>query len=161
VVWIATHEQRQPGPPVTTFEECVAAGYPVLESYPPRCLTLDGETFTQEIGNELEKSDLIRIDHPRPNQTITSPLTLSGRARGQWYFEATFPVRLLDADGTILAESDATAQGEWMTEEFVPFTATLEFTAPAATSGTLILVRANPSGDPARDEELIVPVRLR
>jgi len=36
-------------PPVSSFEECMTAGYPVMESYPRQCSTPDGQTFT-EIG---------------------------------------------------------------------------------------------------------------
>ena len=37
--------QRQNEPVITNFEECVAAGNPVMESYPEQCAA-DGETFT-------------------------------------------------------------------------------------------------------------------
>ena len=33
---------------ISTFEACVEAGYPVMESYPARCLTPDGRTLTQD-----------------------------------------------------------------------------------------------------------------
>jgi len=55
---------------INNFEECVSAGYPVLESYPRQCKTPEGKTFTEDIGNELEKSDLIKVNIPRPNQAI-------------------------------------------------------------------------------------------
>lgn len=44
----------QPQESITSFEECVAAGYPVMESYPRQCAVPGGETFTEEIdGLEL------------------------------------------------------------------------------------------------------------
>ncbi len=36
---------------INSFEECVAAGYPVMESYPAQCRIPDGKTFTQVIEN--------------------------------------------------------------------------------------------------------------
>ena len=90
--------------PVNSFLDCVAAGFPVMESYPRQCATEDGRSFTEDIGNELEKLDLIRIDAPRPNATVSSPLTIQGEARGTWFFEADFPVVLTDWDGKIIAE---------------------------------------------------------
>ena len=30
---------------ITNFDECVAAGYPIMESYPEQCMTPDGRTF--------------------------------------------------------------------------------------------------------------------
>ncbi len=110
-------------------------------------------------GNELEKIDLIRLSTPRPNETIKSPLQISGVARGGWFFEGSFPIFLVDWDGLIIAESFATAQGEWMTENFVPFTATLEFKTPIyKNNGSLILKKDNPSGLPEHDDALEIPI---
>lgn len=148
---------------VNDFESCAAAGNAVMESYPRKCRDKDGNEFVEDIGNELEKTDLIRIDNPRPNQKITSPLNIEGQARGYWFFEGDFPVDLVDWDGQIIAQGVATAQGEWMTEDFVVFKASLDFTAPdtsVSNKGTLILKRDNPSGLPANDDALEVPVKF-
>lgn len=144
---------------IGTFEEC-RVHFAVQESWPPRCSTPDGRTFAQDIGNELAKMDLITIDSPRPTATITgSPLTISGKARGTWYFEASFPIELQDASGTVIARHYAEAQSEWMTEAFVPYKATLTYPAqPAGSRGKLILRKDNPSGLPEHDDALIVPV---
>ncbi|HAH04101.1 TPA: hypothetical protein DCL28_00895, partial [Candidatus Komeilibacteria bacterium] len=82
---------------------------PVMESYPRQCRTAAGRGFTEDIGNELEKQDLINLVFPRPNQKISSPLTISGRARGSWFFEASFPVKLTDASGQIISQGLAVA----------------------------------------------------
>lgn len=145
------------GSSISTFEECQNAGYPVQESYPPRCVTDDGQVFTQEIGNELEKTDIIQIEAPRPNQEIKSPLRVAGQARGTWYFEATFPIKLVDKSGNIIAQSYAQAQGEWMTEDFVPFEGKLIFTT-AEKEGILIVEKSNPSGLPENADQLKIPV---
>jgi len=65
---------QEPGVSVNNFEECIAKGYPVLESYPRQCRTPDGKTFIEDIGNELEKQNLIRVSKPRPNEIVESPL---------------------------------------------------------------------------------------
>ena len=145
---------------VTNFMECVEAGNLVMESYPRQCAH-EGETFVENIGNELEKVDLIRLETPRPNGEIASPLTITGEARGSWFFEASFPVILVDWDGRIIAEHYASAEGEWMTTEFVPFTATLEFELEEdiySKRGTLILQKHNASGLPEHDDALEVPI---
>lgn len=115
---------------------------------------------TNNIGNELEKADLIRIESPRPGQEISSPLQILGEARGFWFFEASFPIELQDKNGNVLAIAIATANGEWMTKDFVPFTATLEFTTPISASGRLILKKDNPSGLREHDDTLIVPIKF-
>jgi Immunoglobulin-like domain of bacterial spore germination. len=122
--------------------------------------TPNGLTFTEDIGNALEKQDLIRLFAPQPNEMVTSPLTLTGEARGTWYFEASFPVQMTDADGKDLAITYATAEGEWMTENFVPFISTVTFSTPETETGFLILHKDNPSGLPEHADELIVPIRF-
>ena len=143
---------------VSSFDECASAGYPILESYPPQCKAPDGRTFAEDIGNELEKQDLIRISTPRPNQTIESPLTITGEARGYWFFEASFPISLVDDDNNEIASGIAQADGEWMTTEFVPFKSILNFDRPSTTAGRLILKKDNPSGLSENDDELIIPI---
>jgi len=150
-----------PPPTVNSFEECVSAGYPVLESYPRQCKTPDGKTFTEDIGNELEKVDLIQIDNPRPNQIIESPLFIKGKARGNWYFEADFPVKLFDDNNFLLGITPAQALGDWMTEDFVPFNATLLFAVSSTPKGRLILEKDNPSGLPEYADELTIPVYFK
>ncbi|MEX0877289.1 MAG: Gmad2 immunoglobulin-like domain-containing protein [Candidatus Spechtbacterales bacterium] len=145
---------------VSNFEECVEQGNAIMESYPRQCRAQDGRTFTEDIGNELEKTDLIRIDNPRPNQIISSPIMVSGQARGYWFFEASFPVRLYDANNVEIALGIAQAQSEWMTEDFVPFKTTLEFEKPTTPTGTLVLERDNPSGLPENDDALMIPVKF-
>lgn len=104
--------------------------------------------------------DLVRLDHPTPGDPVQSPLTVEGAARGTWYFEASFPVILLGANGDTLAVTPAQAQGEWMTQNYVPFKVTLSFTNPGD-SGTLILQKDNPSGLPEHDDQVRIPVRFQ
>jgi len=144
----------------SNFKECLASEGVIMESYPRKCMSQDGSIFSEYIGNELEKTDLIKIDDPRPNMRISSPLNISGEARGYWYFEASFPVKLYDANNQLLASGIATAQSEWMTEDFVPYQASLNFNQPNTQYGTLVLERDNPSGMPENDDSLIVPIEF-
>lgn len=153
-------DDQPPVASVANFDDCAAAGYQVMESYPARCSTPDGRTFTQDIGNELEKTDLIRITAPRPGQIITSPVVIEGEARGNWFFEASFPARLLDGNGVELAVIPVQATGEWMTTEFVDFQSTMIFPLPTTATGTLILEKDNPSGLPENADQLIIPIRF-
>jgi Immunoglobulin-like domain of bacterial spore germination len=105
------------------------------------------------------KADLIKLVSPVPGGVIENGVTVSGQARGQWFFEASFPVVLTNWDGLIIAEGIATAEGEWMTTEFVPFSATLNFVNPYSEGnpdymkgGSLILKKDNPSGLPENDK---------
>jgi hypothetical protein len=103
--------------------------------------------------------DQMMLNAPLPGARVTSPLTVTGQARGNWYFEATFPIILEDAAGNVLVQTPARAQSDWMTTDFVPFTVTLTFTSPGAgMHGTLILKKDNPSGLPQYDDSRQVPV---
>jgi glucose/arabinose dehydrogenase len=104
---------------------------------------------------ESEINQTIIIDLPKPNEVVKSPLIIKGKARGNWFFEATFPVILVDWDDKIISEGYVQAKGDWMTNDFVEFEGKLEFKNPAFPNtninhfshrGTLILKGGNPSG---------------
>jgi len=38
-----------PATVITSYEQCVAAGYPIMESYPEQCAVPNGPTFTRQI----------------------------------------------------------------------------------------------------------------
>ena len=122
--------------------------------------TLVAETKTVEVG---DKSNLIVVTIPEGGRAITSPLTVGGQARGNWYFEGTFPIDVLAADGSVIGKGLATAQGEWMTEEFVPFTGSITSTAPreGMKSGIVLFKKDNPSGLPENEDSLAVPVQFK
>ena len=106
------------------------------------------------------QNELIKVTSPLPGDAATSPLVVTGEARGPWYFEASFPIDLVDAGGTVLAQGYAEAQGEWMTEEFVPFVSVpLTFAPqPAGSTGRVVLHKANASGLPEHDRSISIPV---
>jgi hypothetical protein len=99
---------------------------------------------------------------PLPNSKITSPLTIVGKAMNPWYFEASFPIKLLSATGSVLAQTHGQAQTDWMQSGvYIPFTATLTFVKPTgSTTGTLVLENDNPSGDPSKHREFRIPVKF-
>jgi len=114
--------------------------------------------FTETGEQKTPVPDLLQVESPLPNQSINSPVTIKGKARGTWYFEGSFPVVLLDKDNQILAEGNAKAQGDWMTEDWVPFELTLEFDTPGEERGAIKFKKANPSGMPAKARAYEQPV---
>lgn len=114
----------------------------------------------EENNNELVSiHEDVRLLTPRAGQTISSPLIVKGEAK-TWYFEASFPVKLISPSGKVLVQHYAEAQGDWMTTNFVPFEATLEFISTEEGMGKLVLEKDNPSGLPQNDESVEVPVRF-
>jgi eight-cysteine-cluster-containing protein len=43
---------------IDSFEDCAAAGYPIMESYPEQCATPDGRVFVRQLSEE-EKDNLL------------------------------------------------------------------------------------------------------
>src|ERR1051326_7453382 len=68
-------------------------------------------TTTQATTTAASLDDLIVVDAPLPNTLISSPTTVTGKASGAWYFEAVFPVELLNSSGAVIAQGQAHAQG--------------------------------------------------
>ncbi len=105
-------------------------------------------------------SDQIIVTYPVADQLIASPLIITGEARGTWFFETNFPVDLLDSNENVLVRHYAVTEEGWMTEDFISFTATIEFEDPKTATGFIILRKNNPSDIRENDAELIIPVRF-
>lgn len=109
----------------------------------------------------ISSESLITVETPFPNQEVTSPILIKGKARGYWFFEATFPIKLIDENGNIISTSFAQAKEDWMTENFVPFEAELNFNISKNQKGTLILEKDNPSGLLKNSAQIEIPVFLK
>jgi len=110
--------------------------------------------------SEIVENEFIKVTSPQVYDEVSSPIEIVGQARGNWYFEASFPIKLLDAQGKEIAQGIATADGDWMTTEFVPFKASLSFSNPETSTGTLVLSKDNPSGLAENDDKIEVPVKF-
>jgi hypothetical protein len=121
-------------------------------------------TTTNNSGGAVVSTADIRITSPRSGATVSSPLKVTGEAKGNWYFEASAPVYLEDASGKKIAQGIITATGDWMTTNFVPFTGTLTWSATSTTStstmANLVFMNDNPSGLPSLSKKVVVPVVL-
>lgn len=102
---------------------------------------------------------------PLLNASVSSPIAVSGTVTGGgWFFEAVFPIRILDGDGTVIGQGQAQAGGavgDWMATGTVPFAANISFTAPKYATGTIVFAKDDPSGLPQNAGELSVPVRFK
>lgn len=103
---------------------------------------------------------MVRFDHPQSGQVIQSPLRVQGGARGMWYFEGSFPIKLLSDKEGVITDHYVMADSEWMTEDFVSFSTQIPFSHPEGASGRLVLERSNPSGRPERAQEVGIPIQF-
>src|SRR5258708_31511018 len=66
-------------------------------------------------GSSVSSDGRVKVTLPGANDIITSPVSVVGTVTGGgWLFEASFPVKVLDGDGTVLGQSTAQAGGEWV-----------------------------------------------
>lgn len=171
--WYVVYEQ--PGSPALSLELSFNAGSTcVVNDSEINCSKLDvlnGQHVqvkgvrtnsiiqVQEIVTSGQ-TDQIQVATPQPNEKIKSPYSITGQARGKWFFEATFPIELSDSQGHTITSTIAQAQSDWMTENFVPFKATLNFHITTTTRAEIILKKDNPSGLPQNDAQIRVPIIL-
>lgn len=137
----------------TNFEECVKGGYPILGSSPRQCFAPDGtfvegstgiqEPGQQKISTSTEgftynhaTNELIQVSLPFPGATTGSEFTVRGKAKQEWYFNESFPVALVNSEGTIIAEGIGVGDLKRKDGEFIPFAAQMavpqNFKGPAA-----------------------------
>lgn len=115
----------------------------------------------QEEPIPVSYKDIIEISNIAPGQIIgSSPVIFNGKARGPWFFEASFPVHIVDAKGFVLGTGIAQAQGEWMTEDYVPFRVEINFVNSTTQEGTVEFVKDNPSGLPEFEDSFTVPIKF-
>lgn len=100
--------------------------------------------------------DLNDHDRVHTNQVIT------GKAPGYYFFEGSFPVTLLDINGTAFATVIATTHEDWMVTQTANFTLTLPENFSYTGVGSILFKKDDPSDgeapfDPIKDQR-VVPV---
>jgi hypothetical protein len=114
---------------------------------------LSTEQVSQNENNPLAAQEI----HVKVPEKISLPLTLEGTVKGNWFFEGSFPVYLLNDKDEILSVGLATTDGEWMTDATIPFHVTIP-TFHYTGSGSILFKKDNPSDDPKHDRSYRVPV---
>jgi hypothetical protein len=102
----------------------------------------------------------IRIVQPLSGAKVSSPLTIKGQVPGSWSFEGTFPVRLTNEELKLIKTGSAKLDGNWMTDDYVPFTATIEFDPAGSKTGMLNLQKSNPSDKPENADSVLIDLKF-
>ena len=105
----------------------------------------------------------LSVISPTADQEVSSPLKITGIVGGSGWsgFEGQVgTVKLLDYKGAVLAQTYLAATTEW-TALPTKFEATLNFTAANSGPATLEFRNENPSGDPARDRTITMPIKIK
>lgn len=107
-----------------------------------------------------QKEGKIIVSLPLPESTVPEKsVQIKGTAVGNWFFEASAPVNIVNWDGLIIGEGYVTVDEgyDWMTTEMVPFTGTVSYDASqigAYSYGWIIMQKNNPSGESKFDDSL-------
>ncbi len=112
----------------------------------PSIVTDTSTRVVPKISYVNASEDMIKVDLPFPGAVTGKEFSVIGRARGTWFFEASFPLELRDKDGKVLVNAIAQSQGNWMTTDFVPFKVDIKVPQSYTGPATLVLKRDNPSG---------------
>lgn len=167
IVWFsASYNKKNRIEPivVASFEDCLKAGYPDIGNRPRQCKTPDGRTYTEELSEKVtytnSSADMIVVTLPYPGAVTGKEFSVIGTARGTWFFEASFPIQVVDKNGNVLATAVAQAESDWMTPNFVPFKATIKVPDSYIGEATLLLKKDNPSGLPERDASISFPITI-
>ena len=76
------------------------------------------------------------LHSPKQGAIVSSSIVITGEALGTWFNEGQLMAYITDTAGEVIAETVVLAQGEWMTENYVPFAASIFFKLPAAKAGS-------------------------
>ncbi|MBP6858193.1 MAG: hypothetical protein KBC11_03355 [Candidatus Pacebacteria bacterium] len=107
-----------------------------------------------------QKEGKIIVTSPLPESNVgASPISIKGRAVGNWFFEASAPVDVVNWDGLIIGQGYVTVDEgyDWMTTDMVPFSGTVSYDASQLAPydyGWIIMKKDNPSGEPQFDDAL-------
>lgn len=87
--WYGKEKASAPNVEISSFEECVAAGNPIMESYPAQCLVPNGKTFTQETAPnvlfELSKVFGEKYEKPLSEVHVTLVDEREAHFRGKYW----------------------------------------------------------------------------
>ncbi|MEK7091933.1 MAG: Gmad2 immunoglobulin-like domain-containing protein [Patescibacteria group bacterium] len=157
-IWLVRHLPSKNGSVVITdFSACQKAGRPVIDTYPRTCQGVNDKTYTEVVDEKDLNTDPV-IFSPDLSRPVTSPLSIQGEARGFWFFERQFKVRLLDDKGQEIATGTAKTKSPALTVEFITFNITLTFKKPGAKMGFLVLEKANPTGLASQSRQVQLPI---
>ena len=123
--------------------------------------TTSTESDTETPSGDAPMHERVWVTSPKSGASVGKTFVVAGSAPGPWFFEASFPVQVIDKDGNKIASTFATAQGDWMTTDLVTFTSNVTISGSYTGPATLVLLKDNPSGLPEHDDALEIPIVIQ
>lgn len=150
---------------VTDFGSCVAKNNKILETSPRQCTTKFGKTYveqtTESAMNEFVslKGVVIKLENLNMGDKVMTPFVINGEVPGNWSSEGSFTIEVVDDQENVIGKSTAVLDGDWMTDNYVNFSANIEYNLPTNTpEGRVILQKDNPSGLSENDDSVEIQV---
>lgn len=121
---------------------------------------ISGMVVSESYSLTTSEQKAITINNFGEMKSITSPLVLTGTAPRSWFFEGSFPVKVMTLSEELVAE--APAEGAWLEplegeevlreDDMIPYTATITFEAPKSTGEGKIRLSASMVGEEAIED---------
>jgi len=112
-------------------------------------ITKQCEKNEEAKGTEItsEKGVKIKLDNIKEGDTVEVGFEVKGSVTGSWFTEGVFPVRITEKEtNSVIITNTARADGEWETEDYVPFSFVIDAEIEEEGSYILRFDKANPSG---------------
>lgn len=106
------------------------------------------------------KNDIF-VTFPNPGGDVMSSVTVEGYARGSWYSEGVFPVEVKNVNGLTIGSGEGKANGEWITNDFVPFTAQIALRALYSGPAMVIISKGTQEVGAPSDASLSFPISIQ
>jgi hypothetical protein len=96
-----------------------------------------------------------------PNDSLSSPIKISGTVPAGWMNEGVFPIKIFDASKNLITQNQGMEvnPGSWTSGKPIEFKAEIEYETNSDT-GFVVLYKDNPSGDSKNDQSYEIPVKL-
>lgn len=105
--------------------------------------------------------DLVKVSYPLILGVTNREFEIKGKARGQWFFESSARVKILNNTGKPIYEGTVTATGDALTKDYVPFIGKVKVPEGYSGMATLVLLNDNPSGLPENESTVSFPIILK
>lgn len=145
--------------------ESLCCKYELCKQLTTICDSQEEEEREEEkkIGGEVlsEKGQKIYLENIKSGDTIDMGYEIKGEVSGNWFFEGSFPVRVLNIQGEVISSLFAEAKSDWMTEDQVPFSVIIDF--PLEEEGAFVLQfeKSNPSGLDDNSDSALVSISVK
>ena len=128
--------------------ESLCCKYEICKQLTTICEKDAQEEEIENIGGEVlsEKGQTLYLDNIKSGDTVQIGYEMKGQAPGSWYFEGSFPVRVLNIQGEVVSSLVASTSDDWMTENSVPFSVVIDFPLEQESAFVLQFEKSNPSG---------------